>query len=134
MKHSLIFLLVILTFTTSCNKKPVIINRDFLIGCWISEKDKYQDVSYLTIEDSLLFESITGEETPVVPYKVSNDTLIITYLEFYHLDYDIGPNYGKKKKPKIFKFKILSLDSLKLIIKPIQYFLTRKYSRKKMTY
>jgi len=119
MRHSIIFILVLLTLITSCNKKTVIINRDFLIGCWVSEKDIYQDVSYLTIEDSLLSESVTGEETPVVPYKISYDTLIITYLEFYNLDYDNGPNYGKKKKPKVFKFKILSLDSLELIIKPI---------------
>lgn len=117
MKHSIILVSTFLTFLFSCSKETIIINKDLLIGDWESIEDIYDNVYYLTIEDSLLFETITHAANSVIPYKISFDTLIFTLDEDFV--YERGSMYGTDKKTKIFKYKILNLDSLRLVIIPL---------------
>jgi len=118
MKHSIILISIFSTFLFSCSKETVIINKDLLLGDWESIEDIYNNVYYLTIEDSLLRETITHSANSVIPYTVLFDTLIFTPHEYYVYEHR-STTYETDKKTKIFKYKILSLDSLRLVIIPI---------------
>jgi hypothetical protein len=94
---------------TACKDKSSI-NIDLFKNDWVSDIDKYDNIYRLYVEDSLMFETLTPGIDPVVPYKISSDTLIIVTK-----DYDPYPRI----KIKTYKYKIVTLDSLKLTLKQI---------------
>jgi len=85
------------------------ISKDLLIGDWMSVKDKFDNIFYLTIEDELMLENIYDAIDPVVSYNLSYDTLTI-----FPEDYDKYPVI----RTKVNKFKTTSLDSLNLSLLP----------------
>ena len=101
---NLIFVILI----SSCNTKPIIIDPDLLKYDWAS------DVYDFKIEnDSLAFQTflrdIGQEEIDwVASYKISYDTLFI--FDSYNTN---------TIKPTTFKYKIVKVDSFKLILKEI---------------
>ena len=113
MKKLLIIAVIVVVAMTGCNNKPkpVIINPDLLKYDWESEKDKYDNIFILRIEeDTLMYQTLTfisnGYDL-ISPYKISYDTLFITST--------VNDRY-----PKItFKYKIIKVDSLKLILKQV---------------
>lgn len=94
---------------TGC-KINTTINTNLIKNDWVSEIDKYDNIYRLYVEDSLMFETLTPSLYPVVPYKISYDTLIM-----FTKDYNPYPRI----ESKIFKYKIVRLDSLELILKQI---------------
>ena len=99
--------IVLFVSLSACKTNPTIIDQNLIKYDWVSLVDKYDNIYSLYIEDSLLIDNLTYGIDPVVPYKISFDTLII---------------YTSKYKPyskiiqQAFKYKIAKLDSLKLTI------------------
>ena len=98
--------------------KPIIIDPNLLKYDWVSEKGNYGVTYFLRIEhDTLLFSSLLragiGTEPNadlVASYKINYDTLFITSKEYDR--YNIYPI-----RQTTYKFKIVEVDSLKLILK-----------------
>lgn len=109
MRNSIIPILILSVSLIACGKKPISINKDLLTGNWISVKDRFDNIFYLTIEDELMLENIFDAIDPVVSYKLSFDTLII-----FPKDYDKFPVI----KTKVYKLKITTLDSLNMSLLP----------------
>lgn len=103
-------ILSLATLILGCEHKPVIINPDLFKYDWVSDKDIYDNTHRLYFDDSLMFETLTNGIDPDVPYKISYDTLII-----FSKEYDEYPSI----KLKTFKYKIIRIDSLKLILKQV---------------
>jgi len=90
------------------------INPDLLKYDWEAEKDRNNIINSLNIEDdSLLYQTLTfasGGYDLIAPYKIYYDTLFITSDR--NLDHH-------KIGLTTFKYKIIKVDSLKLILKEI---------------
>lgn len=110
MKNLLLLTFSLATLTLACKENSNKIKLDLIKSDWISEGDNFFD-NYLFVQDSLMIESLTNGESPISPYKISNDTLIIYSRDF---DYE---NFSLSIK-RILKFKILFIDSSDLIITP----------------
>jgi len=106
MKTLIIIISNLCLVLTGCTTNSTI-NADLIKKDWVSEIDKYDNIYRLYVEDSLMFETLTPALDPVVPYKISFDTLII-----FTKDYNPYPRI----ESKIFKYKIGRLDSLELIL------------------
>ena len=115
------FLLLFVSITliiliSGCNNKPkpIMINPDLLKYDWEAEKDRNNIINSLNIEDdSLLYQTLTfasGGYDLIAPYKIYYDTLFITSDR--NLDHH-------KIGLTTFKYKIIKVDSLKLILKEI---------------
>ena len=114
----LIFIVLILhALVISCKDKTPKIDPNLIKNDWVSKKDNYGSKYLQIINDSLMIEDITYGELPLSLYKISLDTLLI---------YSRDCNYQKSisnESPtfitRVFKFKVLKLDSLDLFLKPI---------------
>lgn len=113
MKKILYLIFSLATLTLGCDNKPaaVVIDHNLLKHDWISVKDKYDNSYRLFIEDSLMFETLFGSSSSVLHYKLSGDTLLV----FPRLD-EFNPN---DKEFRVLKYKVVSLDSIKLVITKI---------------
>ena len=95
---------------SACKTNPTIIDQNLIKYDWVSLIDIYDNIYHLYMEDSLMIDNLTHGIDPVVPYRISFDTLII-----YTSKYNPYP----KIIQQTFKYKIVKLDSLKLTILPI---------------
>jgi len=111
MRKLTLLILLLASLLWGCNRKSNIINSDLIKYDWVSEIDIYDNIYRLYIEeDSLMFETLTNSIDPVVPYKISYDTLVI-----FSKAYDKYPTI----KNKTFKYKIIRLDSINLVVKQV---------------
>jgi len=110
MRNLILLTFSLATLSFSCKDNSSRVNLNLIKSDWISEDDNFHG-AYLFIQDSLMIESLTNGESPISPYKIIKDTLII-----YSRDFDYNPISLSIKR--IWKFKILSVDTCNLIIKP----------------
>ncbi len=116
--RDLIFIVLILCIlAVGCKDMTPKINPNLLKNDWVSKKDNSDNKYLQIIHDSLMIEDITYGEFPLSPYKISLDTLVI-----YSRDCDYQKSTNDKCPnfiTRVFKYKILKLDSLNLFLKPI---------------
>ena len=108
--------IALIILISGCNNKPkpIIIDPDLLKYDWESEEDRNNKVYSLNIEDdSLVYQTLTFASNGydfIAPYKIYYDTLYITSdRNLDHLNVGLTT----------FKYKIIKVDSLKLILKEI---------------
>ena len=94
--------LILIGLMSSCNNKPIIIDPDLLKYDWISENGYRLYIK----NDSLMFETLTESEDPISSYKISYDTLFI-----------FSSGYIEGHPRRIWKFNIIKIDSLELVLK-----------------
>lgn len=113
MRKTINIIIVLAGLILGCNNKPpIIIDSDLLKYEWKSKKSEYDYGRWFFIEnDTLMFQTLTYLDfvpfDHVVPYKISYDTLFITSEEDY------------PRRQRIFKYKIIEVDSVKLILKQV---------------
>lgn len=110
MKINLFLIFCLATLTLACKENMNKLKLDLIKSDWISKRDNFSDF-YLFVQDSLMIESLTNGESPISPYKISNDTLIIYSQDFDYDDFSLSIK-------RILKFKILFIDSSDLILTP----------------
>lgn len=117
MRNLILVALILYSFAIGCKDNTPKVNINLIKNDWVSKKDKCANKYVQIIDDSLMIEDITSGELPLSPYKISFDTLIIYSrdYEYQKSNNDKYPNF----KTRVFKYKILKLDTLKLILKPI---------------
>jgi len=114
----LIFIVLILyALVISCKDKTPKIDPNLIKNVWVSKKDNYGSKYLQIINDSLMIENITYGELPLSSYKISLDTLLI-YSRYCNYQKSIN-NESPTFITRVFKFKVLKLDSLDLFLKPI---------------
>ena len=103
--------IVLIGLLLSCNNKPIIIEPDLLKYDWETEEDKNHNIYLLRIEDdTLMYQTLAYELYRVASYRIFYDTLFITS--------DINSEHQRIKQTT-FKYKIIQVDSLKLVLKQV---------------
>lgn len=98
-------------FSISCIRNSEKGIPDLIKNDWIIVNNDIAKGRFLLVFDSLMIENLTYGDLPVSPYKISNDTLII-----YSQDFDYNPLKASIKR--IWRLKILKIDSNELLIRP----------------